>query len=106
MTSLLARLCDLLSRPRALDLTAQSEWLADGARRQEEERAMTTHAGPIDWNLPEGSHVCPTCGYDTNIQDGVHVSIDPYNGVYCNRCFSRWIAENLPKMQPKEPADA
>jgi len=43
---------------------------------------------------------CPVCGYETERHDGLIVSINRHSGNYCLRCYARWIADNIPKMQP------
>ena len=38
---------------------------------------------------------CPKCGI---VEHWIDVSINPYEGKYCQKCCARWINENLPKI--------
>ena len=49
---------------------------------------------------------CPACGYDATTYEGLIVSIEPYSGTYCLRCFAAWVKGHIPKMEAieREPA--
>ena len=66
----------------------------------------------IGANMPEaklaihrtGPHFqCPKCGYEDSQGDfdhiiGISVTIPPYTGRYCIKCYARWISETFPAM--------
>lgn len=44
--------------------------------------------------------VCPKHG---DVTESVSVTMDiPQRGHYCLVCYAEWLAENFPKLQPKE----
>jgi hypothetical protein len=47
--------------------------------------------------------ICPQCGWEAKEEEGsVKIDIEPYDGVYCLRCWAKWLSENLPKMERKK----
>lgn len=42
--------------------------------------------------------ICPKCNTTSNGEEGLVVSILPFNGIYCIKCWAKWISENIPKM--------
>jgi hypothetical protein len=44
---------------------------------------------------------CPVCGeeYRTGLGEGLIVSISPYSGTYCLKCWAKWISENIPRCE-------
>jgi len=46
------------------------------------------------------THVCPVCGeqYNIEINEGITISIQPYQGNYCLKCYAKWISENFPRL--------
>jgi ribosomal protein L37AE/L43A len=49
-------------------------------------------------------YICPVCGeeYNSRTSDGLIVSVPEYAGVYCLKCWAKWISENIPKCVNKE----
>jgi len=47
--------------------------------------------------LRQPKYVCPKCGANDTIGN-IQVSIEPFEGVYCQRCYAEWIHANIPKM--------
>ncbi len=51
--------------------------------------------------MKEQQYECPVCHYVTNINTGALViSIEPYDGQYCIKCWAKTISENTPKLIP------
>lgn len=49
---------------------------------------------------------CPKCGAEdgeswvTQQAPRLSISIAPFSGEYCLTCYARWVAENIPKLEP------
>jgi hypothetical protein len=65
--------------------------------------------GPESFSMSIGSKpswVCPVCGDVQNEWGGfLGVTIRPYEGRYCMKCWAKWISENIPKMTKLLDAD-
>ncbi len=48
------------------------------------------------------THQCPVCGWEASSYEGVQITIEPYTGIYCLRCWAKHLAETLPCMNAKE----
>ena len=47
---------------------------------------------------------CPVCGFisdarETGDHSVVDVRVRPYEGMFCLRCFGKWLAANFPRME-------
>jgi len=42
--------------------------------------------------------ICPECG---EVKGNIEITIPPYSGHYCLKCYARWIKENFPKLRKK-----
>lgn len=40
---------------------------------------------------------CPVCGNE-DAYCTITISIEPYNGIYCQKCYAKWIKDNIPEM--------
>ena len=48
------------------------------------------------------TYVCPVCGWAASAYEGVVVTIAPFAGTYCLKCYAAWIAATFPKMVEQE----
>ena len=47
----------------------------------------------------ESEFECPECG-DVG-SECIEISISPYSGRYCLKCYAKWVSENFPKLTRK-----
>ena len=47
--------------------------------------------------LSEAKRKCPVCGEHTF--GCIDITIPPYNGKYCLRCYAKWLSDNFPKLE-------
>ena len=50
---------------------------------------------------PKLTYRCPRCQYEAATGRGLMVNKDlaPLDGQYCDRCFARWVADTVPRME-------
>lgn len=50
-------------------------------------------------------YVCPKCGIVEGTIDIINISIDPYKGKYCLRCYAKWIKKNISELKEVKPKE-
>jgi len=59
---------------------------------------FTTSSVPLTF-FSEPERICPKCG--PNRAGVLRVSIEPYAGEYCPRCYAEWVQANIPRLEPR-----
>jgi len=44
------------------------------------------------------NYKCPKCGYEVSENAGLDITIPPYSGKYCLKCWAAEISKVVPKM--------
>lgn len=46
------------------------------------------------------TYKCPVCKWETDGSGLLVVTIPPYQGKYCMKCWAKWMSVNLPQVKP------